>query len=472
MTQKAKTSIPWSIVLIGVALATSPVHPVAAQEGWTDDGTVVRLTTNGDQVGIGTLSPEAKLHVNGSTFISHNSGNGWMLFPSSEGQDLTFVSDPLVGTPDSRVTFSQNGNVGIGTTNPEARLQITGGDDASLASGGYLVLGPVEDRNIVMDDNDIIARRSGENSVLYLQPEGGPVAIGTRSTTIPLSVGLTVDGNVGVGTTDPQTRLQITGGGDANLAGGGYLTMGSAGGRNMVMDNNEILARDDGSVSTLHLQAEGGLVAIGVNGVTDANLNGGGSLTLGSVGGTNIVLDNNEIMARNNGNTSTLHFQADGGSVRIGGNDGGALLIGADTGNRIGINQEQIIATEDGDTATLYLNPVLGGQVAIGPLLNVAVPSDVSLAVQGKILSEEVEVQLVDDWPDYVFDDNYPLMSLNEVERSIKQNRHLPDVPSADEVQASGIALGEMQGLLLRKIEELTLYVIDLQKQLDRQGEG
>lgn len=71
------------------------------------------------------------------------------------------------------------------------------------------------------------------------------------------------------------------------------------------------------------------------------------------------------------------------------------------------------------------------------------------------------------DWPDYVFGSSHRLMPLGEVEDYINANGHLPEVPSAAEAEAEGVDLGEMNRLLLQKVEELTLYVIDLQKQLD-----
>ena len=69
-------------------------------------------------------------------------------------------------------------------------------------------------------------------------------------------------------------------------------------------------------------------------------------------------------------------------------------------------------------------------------------------------------------WFDHVFDDNYKLMSLSELEQFIKTNKHLPEIPSEKEVKENGINLGEMQGKLLLKIEELTLYIIEQEKQL------
>ena len=88
-----------------------------------------------------------------------------------------------------------------------------------------------------------------------------------------------------------------------------------------------------------------------------------------------------------------------------------------------------------------------------------------ALAVKGKITSEEVEVTL-SGWSDFVFYDDYYLRPLCEVEQFIQTNRHLPDVPSEAEVLANGVNVGEMSATLLLKIEELTLYIIGLNKRI------
>ncbi len=98
-----------------------------------------------------------------------------------------------------------------------------------------------------------------------------------------------------------------------------------------------------------------------------------------------------------------------------------------------------------------------------------SIPEGYSLAVKGKIITTEITVKAEDDpiWPDYVFKDNYQLKKLNELENFIEKNKHLPDIPTREEVAKNGFNLGEMQSKLLQKIEELTLYIIDLQKQND-----
>jgi hypothetical protein len=93
-------------------------------------------------------------------------------------------------------------------------------------------------------------------------------------------------------------------------------------------------------------------------------------------------------------------------------------------------------------------------------------PKGYKLYVAEGILTEKVKVaiQNTDDWSDKVFADTYRLRSLSEVEAFIKKNKHLPDVPSATEVVEKGVDVGKMDALLLQKIEELTLYMIELKK--------
>jgi hypothetical protein len=91
------------------------------------------------------------------------------------------------------------------------------------------------------------------------------------------------------------------------------------------------------------------------------------------------------------------------------------------------------------------------------------------LAVSGNMIAESVKVQLRSAWPDYVFAKDYTLPSLKETEKHIKENNHLPGIPSAAEVKTNGIDVGEMNAKLLKKVEELTLYVIDLNKKSSSQ---
>jgi hypothetical protein len=105
-----------------------------------------------------------------------------------------------------------------------------------------------------------------------------------------------------------------------------------------------------------------------------------------------------------------------------------------------------------------------GGNVMIGA----SVPATgYLLSVDGKIMCEELKVQLSENWPDYVFEDHYSMPSITELKSFVKENKHLPGIPSAAEMKDNGISVGEMQTKMMQKIEELSLYIIQLQNQID-----
>ena len=132
---------------------------------------------------------------------------------------------------------------------------------------------------------------------------------------------------------------------------------------------------------------------------------------------------------------------------------GGVLHVenGISTGGTININSNNINLNANGSA-------YFSNQVTIG--------NGFFCSADGSLKAKDLKVTLT-GWSDFVFDDGYRLMPLGEVERYIDANRHLPEVPSAQEVKENGVDVGEMNKLLLQKVEELTLYVIDLQKQID-----
>ncbi len=110
-------------------------------------------------------------------------------------------------------------------------------------------------------------------------------------------------------------------------------------------------------------------------------------------------------------------------------------------------------------------NFFVGGKIGVG-----TTSPDEKLTVKGKIHAEEIRVDLSVPGPDYVFESTYALPSIDDVKSYIKANKHLPEIPSAKEMETNGVQVGEMNLLLLKKIEELTLYVIDLKEQNDKQN--
>ena len=137
-------------------------------------------------------------------------------------------------------------------------------------------------------------------------------------------------------------------------------------------------------------------------------------------------------------------------------------------GGRVGVSDTWTVNPQTSTVQSVNNNPV-----SIGGGIN-RLPAGYKLFVAGGILTEKVKVAIKDsdEWADYVFADNYKLRSLNEVGRFIQKNKHLPGVPSASEVAENGIDLGKMDAKLLEKIEELTLYMIELKKENQQMKEA
>ena len=107
---------------------------------------------------------------------------------------------------------------------------------------------------------------------------------------------------------------------------------------------------------------------------------------------------------------------------------------------------------------------VMANNVGIGTM-----SPDEKLTVKGKIHTQEVRVDMSGPLvPDYVFAEDYKLKSLEEVENYIKENKHLPEIPSAQELEKNGLMLAEMNMGLLKKMEEMTLYMIEIKKENEK----
>jgi hypothetical protein len=144
------------------------------------------------------------------------------------------------------------------------------------------------------------------------------------------------------------------------------------------------------------------------------------------------------------------------------------LVSGGGTSDGFGFYTNISTALAFGNNRPTPVMKILGnGNVGIGT----TTPGSFKLAVNGKIWGTEVQVALNNPGPDYVFNSDYNLLSLEEIKTYIDKNKHLPEVPSAKEMEANGVQLGEMNMLLLKKIEELTLYMIRQDEQNKRQTE-
>ncbi|HXO75062.1 MAG TPA: hypothetical protein VN824_07515, partial [Puia sp.] len=128
-------------------------------------------------------------------------------------------------------------------------------------------------------------------------------------------------------------------------------------------------------------------------------------------------------------------------------------------------------ANEGGLVIAPWSNDPNGKGIRIDPSGHVSIGTpnahNFSLAVNGPAIFTKAVVQLHSSWPDYVFQPGYHLPSLDSLSHFLQSNHHLPEIPSADSVAKNGLDLGDNQAQLLKKVEELTLYVIQQQKELE-----
>ncbi len=256
-------------------------------------------------------------------------------------------------------------------------------------------------------------------------------------------------GKVGIGTTSPQSKLDVagtikmTGFQMPSNANEGYVLTSNSTGTASWIDPTLSYYWHKNADGDLYFSDQGHKVGINTN--TPA-------YSLDVEG--NIGLRDNIIGRVDNSTYDALYIfgstSQSAASVEIG-----------KGGNKKGI---KLICPEPDGEIQMHFGgiPVISFQSGV---MNLGNPThSIDMNINGKIQATEVEVML-DVWQDKVFDENYPLMDLASLEKYIELNHHLPEVPSATEVVADGINVGEMNGLLLKKIEELTLYVIELKKE-------
>lgn len=130
-------------------------------------------------------------------------------------------------------------------------------------------------------------------------------------------------------------------------------------------------------------------------------------------------------------------------------------------GTPIGGSGESLWSSQ-GASVINYSGKVIVGTDSYSPDEN----TEFNLFVDNGIITEKVKVSAAGQWPDYVFEEGYDLPEISELEKHIKEHKHLPNVPSAEEIEEEGIDMAEMDARLLEKIEELTLYLIEQDKKM------
>lgn len=401
---------------------TSPLYTFDVRT--SEDGTIMRLRTAKDSVGASTLlrfTTAANLVAIGdkSSFIGNKS--------SGAGYNLVFGTSGNGQAALEKMRLNYQGFLGIGTADPTARLYI---DMSNTSDDNALIINDDEDPLVELRRNDV--------GMGFWQLTGNDVKIGTTA-----------------GNNSGSMILRTNGADWLRVAPTGDVRMGNLDDYYLRFSGSGVQSFFNGSAAEMSLQKNGGKVEVGnlfdfattklqIDDGVDVGLAAANSgyLMMGLSPGINLVVDNNEIQARDGGAASPLYLQNNGGSVYIG-DETGFLAS-----HKLGV---------DG-------NAVITGALRVG---NTTTPSGYKLAVDGKMICTEVMVRLVSNWPDYVFNEQHKKLPLLKLEEYIRQHNHLPGIPSANDIEKKGLPLAEMQRLQMEKIEELTLYIIELKKEIE-----
>lgn len=392
--------------------------------------TIITLSQN---VGIGTTNPEAKLDVKAtSNYVSKFSGvspmyisifendvyRGYWGSYSGATEDVDFGTGAGNNTGKlhftiqaiPKFTINNIGNVGVGTINPNYKMHINGGDLFVQSSSGLIRFG-YEGAN----EWQMATTSAGADLRWYTTTDGG-------ATIIPRHY-FSQNGNVGIGGFSgsgvPIARLDVKGIGTTSST------------------NTMTLRNSNGD--TLFRLRDDGRIGIGYNGTTfgrTLNLGGTGinlyTSNQAAFGGTIFPTDTSLVLWSNSNSNNYLVLQPSWGNTGVGTYSPNA---------KFHVNGAMLIGNSSSRIATGY-----------------------SLSVTGRIMCTDITSSPTSSWPDYVFDKEYKIMPLEELEAAINKNKHLPNIPSAREIEANGIQLGEMSRKTMEKIEELTLYIIELNK--------
>jgi hypothetical protein len=405
------------------------------------------------KVGIGNVtSPQAKLHVAGDAnedasilLEASSTKNATLQFRSSNNK-IMVGSDNVMKFNASNMQFNPTGQVVVnGAFKATGNIILSGlagtstkvlavGSNGQLSSVEYSALGDnlgdhIATKNINLNGKKIVNGTSGTGGIFV--STGGKVRIGT-------------------GTTAPTNALEVNG-----------TTVSS----NLTVSTNL-------KISSLASTTKKVLVAG----------------TSGQVSSTDIYVSSTGDVGINTDNPQQKLHVVDGNiliskySIRPPGSTNGSILFGDNVTatnpfGRWGIeylDQDGVKGLnfwKTSDDIGGAMNYVLflcseenehKGNVGIGT----GTPAE-KLTVNGRILAQEVIVTSdINNWPDYVFAPEYNLMSLSDLEAYVNEHHHLPNVPSAKEVEEQGISLGEMNAILLQKVEEMTLRMIEMEKRI------
>jgi len=500
---------------VGVG-TTSPTNllslsGVAARTIWMERNTTVATAGQGLTISSGGAIAGTNNLAGGDLTIKSGISTGTGTSSLHFSTATAGSSGSADNSPSEKMTILGSGYVGIGTTSPTYLLSFSGnaaqtfwmerhttantaGNSLTIQSGGA-TSGATDKSAGALSLKTGTATGTGSADIIFSTTKAGTT--GTTDRTAAEMMRLTGAGNVGIGITSPTNLLSLSGTAartiwmerntTAATAGQG-LTISSGG---AIAGTNNLAGGDltiksgistGTGTSSLHFYT----ATAGSSGSADNSpsekmtILGNGYVGIGTTSPTYLLSFGGnaaqtlwmERHTTTNTAGNSLTIQSGGATSGATDKNGGSVIIKSGTATGTGSASIIFYTTPAGSAGTADNTPtekmrIMGdGSVGIGTS---APNSNYKLSVCGKIRTTEVVVET--GWSDYVFDKDYKLPSLNEVEKYIAEHKHLPNVPSALEVEQNGVSIGETEATLLRKIEELTLYVIALEKSVNEQQE-
>ena len=463
------------------------------------DDTFMTFKPNG-HVGIGTTNPSSIFHIASSAPVvkiqnkneegTSDSFYGWIGGYDKNGAEMWWLGEgstsaKQLGLFTNRVGYDLkvfnkgqgiivkgDGKVGIGIESPSAKLDVNGNINFTASQGVWLTgktdTGGINSSTQLKTGHyqSLIRQKTASNHVVNLGGIGNVFGFfgfdkNRTSNGFDHSLIMNVDnGFIGVGTIIPTAKLDVNGNINFASSQGIWLT-----GKTDTGGINSSTQLKAGTYQSLIRQKTASNNVVNIGGIGDVfgffgfdknrTING---------------VDHSLVMNTNSGNIGAGIVEPRekldvNGSIIV--KDGHNLSWG----NKYGAGIPTIAA----NTASgIYFYPngsTLGATMKIDKAGNVGIGTSTTgthkLAVEGSIGARKIKVEAFPNWSDFVFEREYKLPTLKEVENHIKEKGHLKDIPSAIEVKKDGFYLGEMDAKLLQKIEELTLYTIQQEKEIE-----